>query len=111
MSAPAGPTNQQEFQLLPDFFQALDKTPAETLGEEQGRTAISAGSDELQLAGSVSAMIKRHGAEYTRTAFGEKENPFGKSQTSNFDVCASPPEAAAGSADSLVLRVCGSSPI
>jgi hypothetical protein len=59
---------------MPHLFKPLDKAAPKALGEEKGRAAISAGSDELELTGTVNTVVERHGAEeYTRDgAAGQK---------------------------------------
>jgi hypothetical protein len=50
-------TTLSQQQFVPHFFEPLDKTTAETLGEEKRRAAIGAGSDELQSPGTVDAFV------------------------------------------------------
>jgi hypothetical protein len=76
------PANQPEMQLLPHLLQPLDEATAKAVRKEKRRAAISAGSDELELTGSVSAMVNRHGdAEYTPHGITLEENVPSGTQT------------------------------
>src|SRR5208337_4378936 len=48
------PADEQKIQLLTHLLEPLDKTVAKTLGEKNGRTAVGAGGDKLQLTRAVS---------------------------------------------------------
>jgi hypothetical protein len=62
------PANEQAVHLLPDFFEALDEVLAKAWREENRRSAVDAGGNELQLTRAVNAMIDGHAAfEYTRS--------------------------------------------
>jgi hypothetical protein len=71
------PTDEQEFHLLSQLLERLDKKTAKMLGEEKGRPPIGAGGDKLQLSQAVSALVERHGAgEYTPENALPEESPF-----------------------------------
>jgi hypothetical protein len=57
------PTDEQELQLLPHLLKPLYKAATETVREKNGRPAVSAGGDKLQLTRTVGAMVERHTAE------------------------------------------------
>ena len=62
----------------------LDKTTAETRGEEDGRPAVGAGGDELEMARGVKALVEGHGAvEYTLDDPRPKESPLGSQTPQN----------------------------
>jgi hypothetical protein len=46
--------------LLPHFLQPLDEAAAKTVRQEKLRAAIGAGGNELELPGSVDAVVERY---------------------------------------------------
>ena len=60
--------------FLPHFLKALDKTATESVGEEECRATIGAAGDELQLTGTVDALVERHGAGSILATIAEGKN-------------------------------------
>ena len=54
------PADQEEAGFLTELAEGLDKSSAKALTREEAATAISAGGNELQLAGLEMASIDRH---------------------------------------------------
>jgi hypothetical protein len=68
------PADQQEMPFVPHFLKALDKTATESVGEEECRPAIGAAGNELQLTGTVDALVERHGAGSILATIAEGKN-------------------------------------